>query len=315
MKGYAPDLNYTGLAFSFKTGPVEATAGFNSIPFPSAPTINVTSPDDFWKGYSVYLNYTKTVLAAGGYCNGDIRNLGNNSFSFSGSFVLLNSSSTEASDLFRPLFASLRTVGVNQDDITPSTVPYTQVQTGPGDAPIDFLFSSRLFPERSWNDEESFTRMITAIRRVVEEGGYLFRGRSFNPSYQAAGYPGSTSAISPIFRSSLMHATIFVTSQFNVNSTSEEWLTKYEGLNNYVNLIREATPGGGAYINEADVQEPNWQESFFGSHYPRLLRIKKSRDPWGLFWAPSTPGSEDWEVKTTTGMPTQNGPLCRTDSS
>ena len=48
-------------------------------------------------------------------------------------------------------------------------------------------------------------------------------------------------------------------------------------------IIREATPGSGAYVNEADYFEPDWQRSFWGVNYPRLLAIKKRVDPDNLF--------------------------------
>jgi FAD/FMN-containing dehydrogenase len=47
--------------------------------------------------------------------------------------------------------------------------------------------------------------------------------------------------------------------------------------------IRDATPGAGAYVNEADYFEPGWQHSFWGDNYPRLLDIKRRYDPANLF--------------------------------
>ncbi|CAE6527505.1 unnamed protein product [Rhizoctonia solani] len=38
-----------------------------------------------------------------------------------------------------------------------------------------------------------------------------------------------------------------------------------------------------AYFNEADPGEPQWEQAFFGSHYDRLLEIKKQIDPHGVF--------------------------------
>jgi FAD/FMN-containing dehydrogenase len=48
-------------------------------------------------------------------------------------------------------------------------------------------------------------------------------------------------------------------------------------------LIREATPGSGAYVNETDYFEPDWQRSFWGVNYRRLLAIKKRVDPENIF--------------------------------
>ncbi|KAG9115172.1 hypothetical protein FRC07_007559, partial [Ceratobasidium sp. 392] len=47
------------------------------------------------------------------------------------------------------------------------------------------------------------------------------------------------------------------------------------------------------YFNEADPDEPNWKQAWFGSHYDRLLDIKRSVDPKGLFNCTRCIGSED----------------------
>lgn len=47
--------------------------------------------------------------------------------------------------------------------------------------------------------------------------------------------------------------------------------------------LKHITPGGGCYMNEADWTEPDWQQTFFGSNYGRLLEVKRQYDPSGLF--------------------------------
>lgn len=39
------------------------------------------------------------------------------------------------------------------------------------------------------------------------------------------------------------------------------------------------SPGGGAYLNEGDPWQPNWQQVFYGDNYARLRQIKKTYDP------------------------------------
>lgn len=76
-------------------------------------------------------------------------------------------------------------------------------------------------------------------------------------------------------------------------------------------------PDTGAYISEGDPTEENWQETFYGDHYPRLLEIKKRWDPEGLFWYKSGVGSEFWEPVGPWGV--ENGvgqnpvQLCKVD--
>ncbi len=59
-------------------------------------------------------------------------------------------------------------------------------------------------------------------------------------------------------------------------------------------IFRDATPDGGAYPNEADYFEPDWQRSFWGANYERLLEIKRRYDPEGLFTCHHCVGSEAW---------------------
>ncbi len=50
-----------------------------------------------------------------------------------------------------------------------------------------------------------------------------------------------------------------------------------------ISVLRAATPGGGAYSNEADYFEPDWQTSFWGANYASLLEVKQRYDPDNLF--------------------------------
>ena len=53
----------------------------------------------------------------------------------------------------------------------------------------------------------------------------------------------------------------------------------------------------GAYMNEADVLEPNFREVFFGNaNYERLLRVKKVYDPSDMFIVGAGVGSEKWDA-------------------
>ena len=70
------------------------------------------------------------------------------------------------------------------------------------------------------------------------------------------------------------------------------------------------TPGSGTYFNEGDRLEPNWQWSFYGSFYPRLLEIKQHYDPYNVFYAGTAVGSEFFEVRTESGALNENGRLC-----
>ncbi len=58
-------------------------------------------------------------------------------------------------------------------------------------------------------------------------------------------------------------------------------------------LLKPA-PGSGSYVSESDFFERDWQHSFWGPNYPRLLAIKNKYDPDGLFFVHHGVGSEQW---------------------
>lgn len=61
--------------------------------------------------------------------------------------------------------------------------------------------------------------------------------------------------------------------------------------------LEELTPGGGAYLNEGDFRQPDWQNVFYGDNYDRLKRIKEHYNPDRLFYGLTGVGSEMWIIR------------------
>lgn len=83
------------------------------------------------------------------------------------------------------------------------------------------------------------------------------------------------------------------------NVKDQEWIR-----NKLVPKLAELTPGGAAYLNEADFGQPEWQKVFYGANYNRLRSIKRKYDPLDTFYGLTAVGSEDWESRP-------DGRLCR----
>ena len=58
--------------------------------------------------------------------------------------------------------------------------------------------------------------------------------------------------------------------------------------------LRKLAPKGGSYVSESNFFERDWQQSFWGSNYPRLQAVKAKYDPEGLFFVHHGVGSEEW---------------------
>ncbi|KAJ2976928.1 hypothetical protein NUW58_g7964 [Xylaria curta] len=120
-----------------------------------------------------------------------------------------------------------------------------------------------------------------------------------------------STAANPAWRDVIMFNIIGLT--WNEDTPAHEVAAIHERLtNDLAQRLKDISPGAGGYLNEGDVMDPEWADSFYGANYERLLQIKKRVDPNGLFWAPTAVGSEDWYV---TGqepyITTQFGRLCR----
>ncbi|KAJ4312742.1 hypothetical protein N0V94_007295 [Neodidymelliopsis sp. IMI 364377] len=112
-----------------------------------------------------------------------------------------------------------------------------------------------------------------------------------------------TSSVHPAWRKAIVHATL--TLPWNFTAPWSEALATQDKMTNEIQpLIEAVTPGSGSYVNEADWRQPNFQTTFWGSNYARLLSIKRRWDPSGIFYATVGVGSEAWTVKG-------DGRLCR----
>ena len=69
-------------------------------------------------------------------------------------------------------------------------------------------------------------------------------------------------------------------------------------------VLRVWSPETGAYFNEADSNELDWQRSFFGDNYEKLLAVKEEIDPENVLWCKKCVGSEVFAEQG-------NGRLCK----
>ncbi len=61
-------------------------------------------------------------------------------------------------------------------------------------------------------------------------------------------------------------------------------------------VLRNLAPDSGSYVAESNFFEPDWQRSYWGDNYARLLEVKRRYDPGGLFFVHHGVGSETWSA-------------------
>ncbi|KAI5862012.1 FAD-binding domain-containing protein [Durotheca rogersii] len=115
--------------------------------------------------------------------------------------------------------------------------------------------------------------------------------------------PTPANAVLPAWRETLLTCIIIKFWDFDV-SWAQNLEYQARLTREVMPRIQAASPGGAAYLNEANFEEPDWQTTFYGPNYPRLRRIKAKYDPQGLLYARTAVGSEAWREDT-------QGRLCR----
>jgi hypothetical protein len=110
-------------------------------------------------------------------------------------------------------------------------------------------------------------------------------GSSVVPAY----YPNMQS-LNPGWRDTLVH--LVVVEGWQDGSPQAIVDAVHKDVTSKTHKLRASSPNTGAYFNEADSQEPHWQESFFANNYEKLKKIKKEVDPVNVLWCQKCVGSE-----------------------
>ncbi|KAL1922720.1 uncharacterized protein VTP21DRAFT_9096 [Calcarisporiella thermophila] len=156
----------------------------------------------------------------------------------------------------------------------------------------NILMGSRLIPRSNLESKSSATELARVLLQTMATlppnsplglgllgGGEVARN-------------GGINAVNPAWRKSLLH-TLYMIS-WPENSSNQKQNEVASDITRVIQPLRDLIPDSGCYANEADPNEPNWQQAFYGDNYSRLKTIKNQVDPTGLFVCRKCVGSEDW---------------------
>ena len=146
------------------------------------------------------------------------------------------------------------------------------------------LLASRLMPRDLFTTPETVDSLVEAVVYGIEKARTLLATTGTQVVFEMpVNNPDSnqmTSAL-PAWRSALWHVIHVGEWAEPLPPATVENATA--GFLQMLDPLKELSPGGGAYFNEAHYGEPDWQETFFGTNYNRLLEIKNQYDPTHMF--------------------------------
>ncbi|CAF4992089.1 unnamed protein product, partial [Rotaria sp. Silwood1] len=156
------------------------------------------------------------------------------------------------------------------------------------------LLGSRLIPETIVrNQPEQLAETFLRIKGKAGTSliGHLVAGGQVSNM-------SNNNSVNSAWRTALLH---MIYSQSWPDGTSDEEQQKLAAhVTSQVDILQTVSGGSqsGAYMNEANPNELNWQQKFFGTQqiYDRLKSIKQAVDPHGLFVCKNCVGSEDWSL-------------------
>ncbi|KAF4635585.1 hypothetical protein G7Y89_g2518 [Cudoniella acicularis] len=210
-----------------------------------------------------------------------------NTFFIINPMTAYNKTSAEVEAILAPF------VTVLDDLAIPFTVSYTQFDTYEehyatymGPLPYgnigaeEYQFGSRLVPRTVV--QENNDALQVAYRNLTANGVMLVGiGTDVSAPVESGGI---SNAVLPSWRKALVHT--YLTTAWNLTAPFSDMVRNADLMTDeYVPQLAAMVNGSGSYMNEADWQEPNYKETFFGTNYAKLLSIKQKWDPSNLFYA------------------------------
>ncbi|KAK2760032.1 hypothetical protein FQN54_002768 [Arachnomyces sp. PD_36] len=175
------------------------------------------------------------------------------------------------------------------EKISTYLVTETPVQT------IDagLLQASNLVSNDYYHSPDGITRMVDSLSRF-EHSTNLTIGIHVTGGQINANGDIIDSAIGPGWRSSA----VLIDLLREIPQTIEAQLDAQRIITNYdvPLLMTIGSEPHGVYVNQADPNQENTHELFWGAKYDRLYEIKQTWDSSGLFWVNHGVGIEDWDA-------------------
>lgn len=259
---------------------------------------NFTAPaDEYYNFLTDFYNYVTAISDAGGSgYHFMFNNPPQPNFKLTNFF--LNQTNTSAvSAIYAPLVSAHKSntsETVFQALLLPSaaTFMYSRL-TGTELAGYNAVLGSRLISRAFMDSETGPEQLVHVLRALAPNQGSEFTGHQVAGG-KVAQNAHIDSAINPAWRRAIMHLTFHRGWYDDTPVAAQEAITK-NITNVEMGMVKALEPDMGAYLNEADPNDEDWQKIFWGDNYERLGAVKKEWDPQDVFMCYPCVGAERWD--------------------
>ena len=268
-------------------------------------TTSLTHIDNYWTALEEFHRHIPSINDAGGagyYFMMPVQ--ADNAISvFSAALFFANKTEADLADVdavWEPMVSALNAIPNAKAEYASIPIPSMKYLVNlllPSDADstgFTMAIGSRLVSRDFLISSDGPKKLVDALSQLKQMPGRSHTGHIVAGGAVASNAGKVDSALNPAWRRAITH----ITYGYSWPSTAPpEEVAEVHRTITYVDgpLLRELEPDMGAYPNEADAYEPEFQKSFWGDNYWRLRLVKRKWDPKGLFIVRSGVGSEDWD--------------------
>lgn len=268
----------------------------------------------FWEAFKFFFDSFPAYNEAKTYSYFSLMKLAPETYMWSmGPFFATDKTVAEYEALVKPFYEKCAELGITLNANTTyydSFYPAYQATFGPLNYYVGGAGATpgnRLVTSDNWATEDIRNKTFAAVKNAVDNAMMLNIYHQRPADQKQKGI----NSVNPAFRN---EESQIVAINMIADQTAAGWKAGVEQLTTQImGPLREVSPNGGAYGNEADIAEPDWQNAFWGENYPRLLKIKQKYDPGMLFYVHHGVGTEGWAINDNgiVGVQSTDGPLCR----
>jgi len=201
---------------------------------------------------------------------------------------------TAVNDIFEPLYKiSSATVGNSSIAVPQARLIFPT--SGSDTTGGNIVIGTRMFSRNLLEEQGGSTRLVSAFQNITQNFQSLVMGYQVAGGQVALNAGLVNSSLNPSWRQALGQNVVYVRWSDQTSFSDQQQLQTYL-TDVMVPQLAAIEPNLGAYTNEANANEPNWQSVFWGSNYPGLLHVKNTWDPNGLFRCNRCVGSERWDA-------------------